>query len=106
VFGDGLAVGDVKYKVSNETDWTNWRSDLYQSLAFATAARVQSAVIVRFSEAPLTVQPVESGDYSVAQLVWPVGSAENPIDPTAARAQLARIASEWWKNQQAGVKVR
>ena len=106
VFGNGLAVGDVKYKVSNETNWTSWRSDLYQALAFATAARVQSAVIVRFSEVPLTVQPVESGDYSVAQLVWPVGSAENPIDPTVARAQLARIASEWWKNQQAGVKVR
>jgi len=104
VFGDGLAVGDVKYKVSNETDWTSWRSDLYQSLAFATAARVHSAVIVRFSEVPITVQPVESGDYSVAQLVWPVGSAESPIEPIVAREQLGRAAKQWWRTQQVGVK--
>ena len=104
VFGDGLAVGDVKYKVSNETDWTSWRSDLYQSLAFATAARVHSAVIVRFSQVPITVQPVESGDYSVAQLVWPVGSAESPIEPILARDQLGRAATQWWRTQQVGVK--
>jgi 5-methylcytosine-specific restriction enzyme subunit McrC len=106
VFGDGLAVGDVKYKVSNDSDWTNWRTDLYQSLAFATAARVHSAVIVRFSEVPITVLPVDSGEYSVAQLVWPVGSVENPIDPIAARAQLAHFTLEWWKKQHVGAGVR
>jgi 5-methylcytosine-specific restriction enzyme subunit McrC len=105
VFGDGIAVGDVKYKVSNDTDWTSWRSDLYQSLAFATAARVHSAVIVRFSEAPIAVQPVESGDYSVAQLVWPVGSAESPIAPIVARDQLGRAAAQWWLTQQLGTKA-
>ena len=105
VFGAGQAVGDVKYKVSNETDWTSWRSDLYQSLAFATAARVQSAVIVRFSENPITMQPVESGNYSVSQLIWPVGSAANPIEPTAARGLLARDATRWWSLQRVGAKA-
>ena len=98
VFGDELAVGDVKYKVSNETDWTSWRGDLYQSLAFATAARVRSSVIVRFSEELLAVDPVRAGDNEVTQLVWRVGTDKEPVAPSVARAELGEAALGWWKS--------
>jgi hypothetical protein len=98
VFGDELAVGDVKYKVSNDADWKSWRGDLYQSLAFATAAKVKHSVIVRFSEEPLLVDKVRAGENEVAQLVWPVGTDDLPIAPTTARDQLRRTALEWWSS--------
>ena len=100
VFGGDLAVGDVKYKVSDESDWTNWRGDLYQSLAFATAARVTNSVIVRFSEAPLSIVPVLAGGTTVSQLVWRVGTSEEPVSPAVAREELGRAAAQWWKNLQ------
>jgi 5-methylcytosine-specific restriction endonuclease McrBC regulatory subunit McrC len=98
VFGEDLAVGDVKYKVSDETDWTHWRGDLYQSLAFATAARVKDSVIVRFSEIPLVVVPVVAGDTQVSQLVWRVGTSEEPVAPSVAREELGQAALEWWNS--------
>jgi len=98
VFGDELAVGDVKYKVSNEADWKSWRGDLNQSLAFATAAKVKHSVIVRFSEEPLFVDKVRAGENEVVQLVWAVGTDDLPIAPTTARDQLRRSALEWWSN--------
>ena len=98
VFGNVLAVGDVKYKVSDDAVWTNWRGDLYQSLAFATAARVKHSVIVRFSEVPLIVESIRAGENTVAQLVWPVGTIEAPLAPSVARDELRRAALTWWKN--------
>ena len=98
VFGEDLAVGDVKYKVSDDTDWTHWRGDLYQSLAFATAARVKNSVIVRFSESSLSVAPVVAGGTEVSQLVWRVGTSEEPVAPSLAREELGQAALEWWNS--------
>jgi hypothetical protein len=98
VFGNDMAVGDVKYKVSDEADWTNWRGDLYQSLAFATAARVKKSVIVRFSELPLAIDSVVAGDTQVSQLVWRLGTIEEPVSPTVAREELGRAALVWWNS--------
>jgi 5-methylcytosine-specific restriction endonuclease McrBC regulatory subunit McrC len=73
VFGDCAAVGDVKYK-TGKLDWN--RGDLYQVVAFATAASVQSAVLVDFRPpGTKTLEPVWFDQVKVSNVSW-------PADPT------------------------
>ena len=66
VFGHGLAVGDVKYKLLG-ADWN--RSDLYQVVTFATAYRSRHAVVLGFQRSDRQPsQAIQVGDVRVAEL--------------------------------------
>lgn len=67
VFDGGVAVGDVRYKLS-AGDWE--RADLYEVIAFAEAHRARRTVIVRFREPGIRI-PAELavGDQSIRD-VW------------------------------------
>jgi hypothetical protein len=68
VFGNTLAVGDVKYKTGG-TDWD--RSDLYQVVAFAAAARVEKAFLVDFGRDAVAPLPgVAFGNIEVINARW------------------------------------
>ena len=90
LFDDGLAVADVKYKLS-ERDWR--RPDLYQAVAFAAAVRTKRAAIIGFTteEAPSYTE-VHFGDISVRALDW---SADSSLDPEASADRLAHDVETW-----------
>jgi 5-methylcytosine-specific restriction endonuclease McrBC regulatory subunit McrC len=69
VFGDVFAVGDVKYKLG-ENSWN--RTDLYEVAAFAAAAELEQAVLANFRplDSP-ALQPVQLGQIEVTELNWP-----------------------------------
>jgi 5-methylcytosine-specific restriction endonuclease McrBC regulatory subunit McrC len=68
VFDGGLAIGDVKYKLS-AGDWE--RADLYEVIAFAEAFRSRRAVIIRFREPGISVTAELSvGDQSIRDVAW------------------------------------
>jgi hypothetical protein len=84
-FGDPAAIGDVKYKIGDGT-WN--RSDLYQLVAFAAAAGVNTALLVDFR--PHTQPPLPSlkfGDIDVLNASWRLLPEKNP---DAAREQLVQ----------------
>lgn len=69
VFGDVIAVGDVKYRL-NQGEWN--RSELYQTVAFAAAFRAREGLVVNF--VPPAKQPPSSvcfGDIRVSGAAWP-----------------------------------
>ncbi len=87
VFGDSVAVGDVKYKV-DRTDWD--RGDLYQVVAFATAAGVKFAVLVDFRHPDLKpLDPVWFDQVQVSNVSWLTDPALTPDQ--AAKALVAKI---------------
>jgi hypothetical protein len=68
VFGDTLAVGDVKYKTGG-TDWD--RNDLYQVVAFAAAARAEKGLLVDFGrDVAIPRAGVTFGDIEVINARW------------------------------------
>lgn len=68
VFGDTVAVGDVKYKTGG-TDWV--RNDLYQVVAFAAAARVEKGLLVDFGrEVVVPCAGVTFGDIEIVNVRW------------------------------------
>lgn len=89
VFGDWAAVGDVKYKL----DRLAWdRADLYQVVAFAAAAGVESAVLVDFRRPDLgTLDPVWFDQIKISNVSWPTDPALSPRE--AARALVAQLDS-------------
>lgn len=76
VIGDLAAVGDVKYK----TDRPGWdRGDLYQVVAFATAAGVETAVLVDFRRPDAGgLDPVWFDGVKVSNVSWPTDPALSP----------------------------
>jgi 5-methylcytosine-specific restriction enzyme subunit McrC len=90
VFGDPVAVGDVKYKLVG----SDWRRDhLYQSTAFAVGFRVLSAAVVGFAVQPLDLPPpVNVGDVSVAAFAW---RANADVEPEAAAKELGDMLRAW-----------
>ena len=90
VFADGLALGDVKYKIAQD-EWN--RADLCAVVAFAAAVQTTNCAIVTFRD-PTTqnLKPVEVGDYNGVELTWPTAKS---LDPYAAAAGLLTQTSHW-----------
>lgn len=76
VIGDLAAVGDVKYK-TDRLDWD--RGDLYQVVAFATAAGVETAILVDFRRPDVdALDPVWFDKVKVSNVCWPTDPAIPP----------------------------
>jgi hypothetical protein len=81
VFGDRAAVGDVKYK-TDRPDWD--RGDLYQVVAFATAAGVETAVLVDFRRPDIgALDPVWFDQVKVSNVSWPTDPDLSPDEAAA-----------------------
>jgi 5-methylcytosine-specific restriction enzyme subunit McrC len=94
VFGDGRAVGDCKYRFF-APDWS--RSELYQSIAFATAFRCNDALIIGFTRDTKERLPprVQTGDVRSTPLAWLASPLAIPEDSARGlRDSLARWAAE------------
>jgi len=89
--GDKIAVGDVKYKILDES-WN--RDDLYQVVAFAAAFKSTQAAIVSFVKSAGVLPPrVKLGDIEVTPLAWP---ASPDIMPEEAEKALVAAAITWF----------
>jgi 5-methylcytosine-specific restriction endonuclease McrBC regulatory subunit McrC len=81
VFGDLAAVGDVKYKI-DRSDWN--RGDLYQVVAFATAAGVETAILVDFRRPSIAaLSPIWFDQVKVSNASWPTDPALSPNEAAA-----------------------
>jgi hypothetical protein len=78
LFDHGLAVGDVKYKISGG-DWD--RPDLNQAITFAEAFGSSEAAIFRF-RSPATSQVPEAliGRKRLSELTWITGEEYDPVE--------------------------
>jgi hypothetical protein len=77
VFDRGMAVGDIKYKYLGG-QWR--RSDLYQSIAFATAYRCKDSLVIGFSTGGHSQLPplVTAGEVRSTALAWSVDPGQTP----------------------------
>jgi 5-methylcytosine-specific restriction endonuclease McrBC regulatory subunit McrC len=90
LFNEGLATGDVKYKLA-QPEWN--QADLYQAVAFATAFRARAAVVVSFrTPGARTPAPVPVGPVRVAHITW---RADDEIAPADAASELAANVDQW-----------
>jgi 5-methylcytosine-specific restriction endonuclease McrBC regulatory subunit McrC len=90
VFGDVLAIGDVKYKEGGSS-WN--RADLYEVVAFAAAAERTRALLVNFRPlASRTLPPILVGKTEVSEISWP---AEADLDPREASRIFGERAQAW-----------
>lgn len=78
LFDRGLAVGDVKYKISGG-DWD--RPDLNQAITFAEAFGASEAAIVRFRN-PGTAKVPEAmiGKKRLSEITWPLDQEFSPVE--------------------------
>ncbi|WP_342431063.1 hypothetical protein [Neobacillus sp. FSL H8-0543] len=89
VFGDGLGVGDVKYKLSKGY-WK--RQDLYQVTAFAAAAKSKRGLLLNFQDAKtLSLPKVTLGDIEISQCAWNIDSKS----PEVAAKNLVKEVHRW-----------
>jgi hypothetical protein len=90
VFGDGAAIGDIKYKLT----LTNWRrNDLYEVVAFATAAGADRAAIIEFRHNTEPQPPaLQIGSINVRHFAW---QANDDIDPQVAASVLGDEIAAW-----------
>jgi hypothetical protein len=90
VFDDYAAVGDVKYK-TDRSDWD--RGDLYQVVAFATAAGVETAVLVDFRRTAVgALDPVWFDQVKVSNVFWPTDLALSPGEAATALVEELKTA--------------
>lgn len=89
VFGNTLAIGDVKYRLLGK-DWS--RSDFNQAVTFATGFRTSSAAIIGFTNGEALPRPVSVGDVKVRAFGWGSGLK---VDPRASAIALATELREW-----------
>jgi 5-methylcytosine-specific restriction enzyme subunit McrC len=90
LFGGGLAVGDIKYKLL-KPDWS--RPDLYQLATFATGYSSRYGVIVGFQRHLSPLPPrVEIGPLSLSCLAW---NAFEDLTPSEATHKLSRELANW-----------
>lgn len=87
VFGDEVAVGDVKYRVTNGEIS---RSHLNQATTFATGYNAMQAVVVGFGSVPVGEQ-VQVGNIRVDGMNWDISQH----DPKVAAAALATQINCW-----------
>jgi 5-methylcytosine-specific restriction enzyme subunit McrC len=90
IFGSIDAIGDVKYKLSG----ARWlRSDLYEVVAFATAARTSRACVVGFQHSGGPRPPaVRFGDTNVRFFSW---NCDEELAPSEAADRLAKEIGSW-----------
>jgi 5-methylcytosine-specific restriction enzyme subunit McrC len=93
VFGDGLAIADVKYKYF-ERDWN--RPDFNQIVAFATGFGSRRCALIGFIAGSFSTKArvVRVGPVEVTRIAWPVGGAERP--ESIAKAMVDELAD--WLN--------
>jgi 5-methylcytosine-specific restriction endonuclease McrBC regulatory subunit McrC len=91
LLGNGVAVGDVKYKFLG-ADWN--RSDLNQVVTFATAFHCSHALVIGFARDATASRPrtVPVGPVRAASLAW-VASPE--LDPVESCRQLEVQIRSW-----------
>jgi len=90
VFGNTLAIADVKYRVIGK-DWT--KSDLNQVVTFATGFRTKAAAVLGFStEFMPSPRPVSVGEVDVKAFTWIAREGE---DPQVSAGVLAGELIKW-----------
>lgn len=90
VFDRGQSVGDVKYKVLSST-WN--RGDLYQSLAFATAYRTNSALLIGFHQGQIpTPDALQVGGVRCRVIGW---DAREETPPALAGSEFEKRIRDW-----------
>jgi 5-methylcytosine-specific restriction enzyme subunit McrC len=89
VFGDGVAVGDVKYKLT-AADWNT--GDLYQAVTFAAGYRTRWALLISFSLHDEVLPDLTVGDIRVTHIPW---RASSNIPPEDAASMLVAHVSKW-----------
>ncbi len=97
-FNDGMAVGDIKYKIVN-SDWV--RSDLYQITTFAAGFMSKLGLIIGFNtEETLCPPPIRVGDLCINYFAWDAREGTEP--PDAAQRLLLSINN--WLIEKTGKK--
>ncbi|MDT0184323.1 hypothetical protein Q9S36_29425 [Microbacterium sp. ARD31] len=86
---NGLAIGDVKYKVQG-ADWDT--GDLYQAVAFATGFRMKRAAILTFSKGQNAHAPLQVGDVLLSNFCWP---ADPSLGSQEAATRLVTDVRGW-----------
>lgn len=91
VFGDIIAVGDVKYRYLGP-DWD--RTSLYQAVAFASAFRTQRCAIFGFTSGVggKTLKPVPIGDVLARSFAW---DASQDMLPNESEKMLLTEIRDW-----------
>ena len=89
MFGDGLSVADVKYKVGGD-DWL--RNDLYEVIAFAEAVGTAHGAIIDFRKEPGHLAPLAVGAKTISELPWRIKPGQTP---EAAAAALVEDVAAW-----------
>ncbi|MBU3750673.1 MAG: hypothetical protein FGM52_09505, partial [Mycobacterium sp.] len=91
IFGRDLAVGDVKYVITNGDVST---AHLYQVTTFATAYEAEKAALIGFGPGSVDAR-IEVGNVSVRGFSWKTTEA----DPRTAAAKLGFEVASWlWTN--------
>lgn len=90
VFGEGLAVADVKYRYLSD----KWhRASLYQAIAFAAAFRCHSCAIFGFTGSDRQIPAfVPVGDIVARAFAW---DADSESDPSSSADRLVEEAAQW-----------
>jgi|AntAceMinimDraft_1070359.scaffolds.fasta_scaffold35480_2 hypothetical protein len=96
IFGDGFAIGDVKYK-QLQSVWN--KPDFNQLVTFATGFQSNHAILVGFasSETAVLPKPVQIGGVSTTVLGWLTTDATSP---ESSRNQLVAEVKHWLLNKQ------
>jgi hypothetical protein len=90
VFGDRIAVGDVKYKIS-DGEWN--RHDLYQVTTFAAGFRAPTVGMFTFGvEAGVALPALQIGSVAVRGFLW---NASGEMSPDDAAADVVAQARQW-----------
>lgn len=93
VFGDRVAIGDVKYK-RLEDGWS--RADLYQLIAFSVAFETRAAALIGFRRTvPEAAIRAQVGQITVQQLVW---QADSNVSPATAADYLVTQTEQWLRH--------
>lgn len=97
VFGEGVAVADVKYRYFSD----KWhRASLYQAVAFAAAFRCQSCAILGFAgSGGQTPASVSVGDIVARAFAW---DADGDADPSASADRLVGEVGQWLAETNSG----
>jgi len=90
IFGDAVAIGDVKYRRLTNT-WK--RPDLYQVTSFATGFHCSSAAIIGFASETATLpKPLKIGVVCTTAFAWDI---RNQSDPERSAAKLIDQVGSW-----------
>jgi 5-methylcytosine-specific restriction enzyme subunit McrC len=100
-FGEGLAVGDVKYKLAT-SDWN--RSDLNQIVAFVAAYDCAEGAVFSFSgEGQVNPPDLGIGRHFIRSIHW---DASGELSPVEAARQVAEATALWLSDVEAqGLEV-